>query len=64
MIADPVNRKDSAGKPVGHSTQNVLVYCKKSKDQFLVSFPQSRAIDLKAVAKHIGAKELRLFHRL
>ncbi len=47
-------------KPVGHSTHNLFVRDKKNKDAFfLISLRQDRELNLAALAKLCGTKEIR-----
>lgn len=47
-------------KPVGHSTHNLFVRDKKNKDAFfLISLRQDRELNLAALAKLCGVKEIR-----
>eukprot|EP00658_Telonema_sp_P-2_P026576 TRINITY_DN20745_c0_g1_i8.p1 TRINITY_DN20745_c0_g1~~TRINITY_DN20745_c0_g1_i8.p1 ORF type:complete len:459 (+),score=154.65 TRINITY_DN20745_c0_g1_i8:251-1627(+) len=57
-VLDPPNNK-----PVGHATHNLLVKDKKSKQVYMLVNAQSNSCDLKAVAKTLGAKELRMADR-
>uniref|UniRef100_A0A7S3PPT1 YbaK/aminoacyl-tRNA synthetase-associated domain-containing protein n=1 Tax=Aplanochytrium stocchinoi TaxID=215587 RepID=A0A7S3PPT1_9STRA len=49
-----------AKRPVGHSTHNLLVKDKKSKQLYLIATRQSVNANLKDLAKKLNAKELRL----
>mmetsp|Transcript_3193 Transcript_3193/g.7521 ORF Transcript_3193/g.7521 Transcript_3193/m.7521 type:complete len:266 (+) Transcript_3193:201-998(+) len=58
---DPIGKaNEEDGRPIGHTTHNVFVKCKKTKQMFLITARQASKIDLKQVASAVGAKELRL----
>jgi hypothetical protein len=50
----------TAKKPVGHSTHNLVVKDKKSKQMFMIAARQSAKIDLKAITKELKMKQLRM----
>mmetsp|Transcript_21844 Transcript_21844/g.38624 ORF Transcript_21844/g.38624 Transcript_21844/m.38624 type:complete len:586 (-) Transcript_21844:99-1856(-) len=49
----------TAKRPVGHSTHNLFVKDKKTKQLYMISMRQHINANLKVVAKAVGAKELR-----
>ncbi|CAD7955076.1 unnamed protein product [Amoebophrya sp. A120] len=57
---DPNGLPDEDGKPIGHTTHNMFVKCKKTKEMYLITVRQKSKIDLKSFAVALGAKELRL----
>ena len=59
IIPDPVGEAKE-GRPIGHSTHNLFVKCKKTKKLFLITARQESKVNLKVTSKALGVKELRL----
>mmetsp|Transcript_2662 Transcript_2662/g.6248 ORF Transcript_2662/g.6248 Transcript_2662/m.6248 type:complete len:585 (+) Transcript_2662:116-1870(+) len=49
-----------AKRPIGHSTHNLFVKDKKAKKEYMIALRQSVDINLKALAKMLGAREVRM----
>ncbi|CAD7947350.1 unnamed protein product [Amoebophrya sp. A25] len=60
VVPEPIGKANNEGRPIGHTTHNVFVKCKKTKQHFLVTTRQESKVDLKQIAAATGAKELRL----
>lgn len=59
-VTDPVGKANEDGRPIGHTTHNVFVKCKKTKKMFFITSLQNTKINLKDVGAVVGAKELRM----
>ena len=60
IVLDPIAKGDETNKPIGHTTHNLFLKCKKTKKLYLVSARQHVKCDLKKTAACVGAKELRM----
>eukprot|EP00929_Paragymnodinium_shiwhaense_P114702 TRINITY_DN83178_c0_g1_i1.p1 TRINITY_DN83178_c0_g1~~TRINITY_DN83178_c0_g1_i1.p1 ORF type:complete len:267 (-),score=38.18 TRINITY_DN83178_c0_g1_i1:163-963(-) len=60
ITADPIAKRNAAGRLEGHSTHNYFMHDKKDKTKLLlVTLPQSSNIDLKKLAALLKLKEVR-----